>query len=413
MSHYLKIICDLIFGMNNYRSEITWLRSKNPKGSQHDSKRYSPDTDIILYYSKSNKTKLDFSKIRRKLTVAEIEKKYDRKDEIGRFTDGPILRSPSMGNRANLVYEYRDYTPGPFGWRVEKEKLLKIEKKGNLGWSTSGKPYRKLRPENDKGKPVGNFWGDIAPINPQAIEKLGYPTQKPEVLMERIILASSNEDDVVADFFCGCGTTIAAAQKLKRQWIGSDISHLAVKLITKRLVDSYGEKVKETFEIEGFPKDIASAKELAAGVKGGRLKFEEWIVEVLLLGILNEKRNQMGFDGYFTFDMNGKKNVALIEVKSGKASPTLLNHFIRTVEDRNAQMGVFVCFAHEVTDNMQRLAKKQGQFMKEYKYEKIQILTVEDLLDGKLPERPASKIETFKKAEKKIVADADQGKLSF
>lgn len=411
MSHYLKIICDLVFGEKNFRSEITWLRSKNPKGSQHNLKSYSPDTDIILFYSKTDETKLNVLNARRQLSDEGLQLKYDRKDELGSFTDGPILRSPTMGERPNLVYEYKGYIPGPFGWRVEKEKLIEIDNKGNLGWSNTGKPYRKLRPEDDLGEPIGNFWGDIPPINPQAFEKLGYPTQKPEALMERIIKASSNEGDLVADFFCGCGTTIAAAQKLGRRWIGSDISHLAIKLISKRLVDTYGENIKSTFEIHGFPKDLDSARELAARVKGGRLLFEEWIVEVMLHGILNEKRNQMGYDGHFTFDMNGTKNVALVEVKSGGASPTQLNHFIKTVEDRNAQMGIFVCFGEEVTDNMRAISKKQGLFHPDYKYPKIQILTVEELLEGKQPDRPASKIETFKQAERKVNLDAQQQKL--
>jgi len=231
--------------------------------------------------------------------------------------------------------------------------------------------------------------------------------------MDRIILASSNPGDLVADFFCGCGTTIASAQKNNRRWLGSDISHLAVKLITKRLVDTYGDNVKSTFEIYGFPKDLDSARELAAGVKGGRLLFEEWIVEVMLHGILNEKRNAMGYDGYFTFDLNGQKNVGLIEVKSGGATPTQLNHFVRTVEDKKAQMGVFVCFANEVTDNMRRISKQQGYFSESFKYEKIQILTVEDILNGKLPNRPASKVETFKQAERKTSEKDTQQKLGF
>jgi site-specific DNA-methyltransferase (adenine-specific) len=233
MSHYLKLVCDMIFGEKNFRNEITWLRSKNPKGSQFDSKKFSPDTDSILFYSKSEKSLLHIYNLKKPLTEKELEIKYDRIDELGRFTDGPIIRSSTMGNRPNLVYEYKGYTPGNFGWRVTLEKLKEIDKTGNLGWSSTGKPYRKLRPSDDLGNPISCFWGDIPPINPQADEKLGYPTQKPEALMERIIKASSNEGDVVADLFCGCGTTIAIAQKLDRKWLGADISHLANTLNCK------------------------------------------------------------------------------------------------------------------------------------------------------------------------------------
>jgi site-specific DNA-methyltransferase (adenine-specific) len=351
MSHYLKIVCDLIFKEKNFRNEIIWTY----RGGGSSKKDFGKRHDIILRYSKSENYKFVSDHIRIPYQAEGIGRKDD----------------------------------AMWGKHKGTEKIYKPHPLGKI-------------PED---------WWSFNILNANDPERLGYPTQKPVALLERIIQASSNEGDLVADFFCGCGTTIAAAQKLNRRWIGSDISHLAVKLISKRLVDTYGESIRSTFEIHGFPKDLASARELAAGVKGGRLLFEEWIVEVMLHGILNEKRNAMGFDGHFTFDMNGQKNVALIEVKSGGASPTQLNHFIKTVESRNANMGIFVCFADEVTDNMRRIAKKEGLFQEGYKYEKIQILTVEDILNGKLPDRPESRKETFKQAERVIKSDANQQKL--
>lgn len=360
MSHYLKIICDLIFGEKYFNNEIVWSYKRYTAASN----RFQRLHDVILFYSKRNN--FVFNELR---------------DEYGH-------------NSGKADSHYKQDNDGKwFRWQKRKNK----------------EPYKVFLSE---GKRTGDVW-EISIINASAKERLGYPTQKPEALLDRIILASSNPGDLVADFFCGCGTTIASAQKNNRRWLGSDISHLAVKLITKRLVDTYGDEIKKTFEIHGFPKDLDSARELAAGVKGGRLLFEEWIVEVMLHGILNEKRNSMGYDGYFTFDMNGQKNVGLIEVKSGGATPTQLNHFVMTVADKKAQMGIFVCFAEEVTDNMRGIAKKQGYFSPEFKYEKIQILTVQDILNGKLPNRPASKIETFKQAERKIASDANQSKLNF
>jgi site-specific DNA-methyltransferase (adenine-specific) len=350
MSHYLKIVCDLIFGERNFRNEIVWSY-RRWTGS---AKAFMRMHDIILFYAK-DKDILEFN----------------------------VLYTP--------------YTEKS----LARKQFYHTRIKGDDIYETS---------IDEKGVKENDVW-NIQLLNSQSKERLGYPTQKPEALLDRIISASSNPGDVVADMFCGCGTTIASAQKLDRQWIGSDISHLAVKLITKRLVDTYGDQIKQTFEIHGFPKDLDSAKELASGVKGGRLLFEEWIVEVLLHGVLNDKRNEMGYDGHFTFDMNGVKNVGLIEVKSGGASPTQLNHFIKTVEDRKAQMGIFICFADEITDRMRVIAKKEGLFTTGYKYEKIQIMTVEDLLNGKLPDRPASRVETFKQAERKIQTDAEQKKL--
>lgn len=406
MSHYLKIVCDLLFGEKNFQNDIIWKRTS----AHSDAKRFSKISDNILFYSKSlkftwNKLKLDFD-------VSFINKYYNYQDENGRrYTFGDFTKPKgSIG----YFYDLLQCPPPGNGWRMPEDKAKELVKQGKIAIPPTGKtPRIKRFLDESEGLSISNIWSDLPPINSQAKEGLGYPTQKPEALMDRIILASSNPGDLVADFFCGCGTTIASAQKNNRRWLGSDISHLAVKLITKRLVDTYGDSVKSTFEIHGFPKDLDSARELAAGVKGGRLLFEEWIVEVMLHGILNEKRNSMGYDGYFTFDMNGQKNVGLIEVKSGGATPTQLNHFVMTVADKKAQMGIFVCFAEEVTDNMRAIAKKQGYFSPDFKYEKIQILTVQDILNGKLPNRPASKVETFKAAEKKTVSDANQGKLNF
>ena len=145
-------------------------------------------------------------------------------------------------------------------------------------------------------------------------------------------------------------------------------------------------------------------RELANNVKGGRLEFEDWIIEVLLHGITNERRNEMGYDGYRTFTIYDKKYIVMMEVKSGNASPTQLNHFIKTVEDKKGAMGIFICFRDQITKNMQIIAKKEGQFTDDYNNahcDKIQVISVEDLLDGKLPLIPASKYETFKRAEKK------------
>jgi adenine specific DNA methylase Mod len=385
MSHYLKIECDLIFGEKNFRNEIVWKRSTSGS-SKSIAQRFGSDHDVIFYFAKSEAHR--FNKIYLPYPKNEIDKRFKKSDEKGRYKDA----------------ELATYSP---------ETLEQLIAENRLIVNPGGKYRYKIYLDKIKGVLADDIWTDIFPINSMAMERLGYPTQKPEALLERIIQASSNEGDLVADFFCGCGTTIASAQKLNRRWVGSDISHLAIKLISKRLVDTYCENIKSTFEIHGFPKDLDSARELASGVKGGRLLFEEWIVEVMLHGILNEKRNAMGYDGHFTFDMNGIKNVGLIEVKSGGASPTQLNHFIRTVEDRKAQMGIFVCFAGEVTDNMRRIAKQQGLFNPAYQYLKIQILTVEDILAGRQPDRPASRIETFKQAVRKVTGNDTQQRFKL
>lgn len=349
------------------------------------------------------------------LTEAELLIKYDRKDKTGRYTDGPIIRSASMGERPNLVYEYKGFTPKQWGWRVEKSKLEEIDKKGNLGWTKNGQPFRKLRMEEDDGHPIGSIWNDISLINPQALERLGYPTQKPEALLERIIKASSNEGDVVADFFCGCGTTISVAQKLNRQWLGADISHLAIRLIVKRLIDTYGQGIRHNIKMHGLPKDVASARELAQNVEGGRIGFQDWVIEVLLNGVVNEKKvADGGFDGYLTFKgHNNSKQFALIETKSGKLTVKNLREFVHVIDHQKAALGIFVCFEDCVTREMTKAAKDAGHIKVEgveFPMDRIQILTVEELMKGKQPQLPgAVQNETFKTAQKNEKKSVSRG----
>ncbi|SDY62148.1 site-specific DNA-methyltransferase [Nitrosomonas sp. Nm33] len=233
---FMRLAMDEVFGKDNMRNEITWVRSTNPKGSQHYSPKLSVFTDTILYYAKSFAARLNLSDIREPLTQSELNEKYKYKDEKGRYYDGPIVSSLSMGPRPTLVYEYKGYTPPISGWRLKRENLERLDAEGNLGWTSNGKPFRKLRPEDDQGKVVGNFWSDISLLNSQAEERLGYPTQKPGTLLERVIKASSNEGDLIADFFCGSGTTAAVAEKLGRKWIASDLGKFAIHTTRKRMI---------------------------------------------------------------------------------------------------------------------------------------------------------------------------------
>jgi DNA modification methylase len=236
VNSHLRLVLDEVFRPDSLRNEITWVRSTNPKGSQHKSNKYDVYTDTILFYAKSERNTLRLEDIRIPHTPEELNEKYFREDEKGRYYDGPIVSSQSMGPRPTLVYEYKGYTPPSSGWRLTKENLKKLDDAGDLGWTSTGKPFRKLRLEEDRGKPVGNFWNDISLINSQAAERLGYPTQKPEALLERILVASSAAGDLVADFFCGSGTTADSAERLGRKWIACDLGKFAVHTTRKRLI---------------------------------------------------------------------------------------------------------------------------------------------------------------------------------
>ena len=221
-SHYIKTCMDAIFGKKNFRNEIVWQRaSGRAKGSQHESRSLGRDTDNIFHYSKSDT--YIHNAVTRPLTEAEIIEKFPLIDENGRRynTDTPIFCQPSMGSRPNLCYEYKGVVnPHPSGWRVSKKRLIEMDKAGYIIWREGKRPLRKAYADEYKGKPIGSLWADI-PIA-AGNERTGSPDQKPLKLYKRMIEASSKEGDLVLDPFCGCATTIIAADNLKRRWIGID-----------------------------------------------------------------------------------------------------------------------------------------------------------------------------------------------
>lgn len=400
MSHYLKVVCDLIFGEKNFRNEIIWKRTSSHNDTKH---QFGALTDTILFFAKSDATNFH----RQFLPYSEdyIKNFYKYVDETGKRYRAVDSRSPNP--RPNLMYEYKGYKPHPNGWAVSLDRMKKLDDEGRLIYpkKKEGRIQFKRYIDDAPGVPLGNIWDDVKPLQGQELERLGYPTQKPEALLERIIKASSNEGDVVADFFCGCGTTVAAAQKLNRKWIGVDISHLAIGLIRKRLIDTYGEAITKTFTVDGLPKDIATARMLAQQPQG-RMRFQDWVIETLLGGVSNEKKTgDGGYDGYTTLEVEkGKKEVILIEVKSGNITISTLRSFNNTIKQQKGSAGVLVCFKEQISKGMLAEAKNEGYFRQDLfgtRFDKIQLISVEDLLEGKQPDLPRSyEVGPFKKAEK-------------
>ncbi|GGH52012.1 site-specific DNA-methyltransferase [Frigidibacter albus] len=404
-SHYLKILLDAVFGATNYRNEIVWLRSRNPKGSQHGVKQLGKSTDTIFYFVKSASAPLYRERIMRPLTSTEIEEKYAFVDEVGRWDDGPVMRSGSMGDRENLVYEYKGFTPGPAGWRMEIEKLKELDRKGNLYWTSTGRPRRKLRPEDDKGTTISNYWDDIPPLNSQAKERLGYPTQKPVALLERILNASSNPGDVVLDPFCGCGTTVHAAQKLGRQWVGIDVTHLAIGLIEKRLRDAFP---GVEFTTHGVPQDIGGARELAA--RGKYHEFEKWALSLIAAqpGNLSKKGADKGIDGNLWFGAKSEGR-AIVSVKAGgNVGVGMVRDLRGVIEREGAGVGILLTLT-EPTRPMLTEAAGAGQYELPgfAPVPRLQIVTVEEAM--RLRDRalrlPARRDDAFKRA----VVEKDPG----
>ncbi len=372
MSHYLKIVCDLIFGKHNFRNEICWCY----KEREITKKQWNKKHDIIFFYTKTNNYISNWQDVVEEYSEGTL-KKFNYQDEEGR-------RFQIRGKASEFI--------GKQGLNIDLERT---------------NPDSVYRDYYDKSPGVlPRDWWQIPVINRAAKERLGYPTQKPELLLERIIKASSNEGDIVADFFCGCGTTITVAEKLGRKWIGADISHLAIRLIKDRLTKPYNsEKQNEILnqiELFGFPRDTASAKELAESTGKGRFKFQDWIIEVMLRGVSNEKKTaDGGYDGYLTFNKSlSERGSAIIEVKSGNTSIKNLREFIKVVEIEKADIGAFICFEHNVSNAMKELAKNEGH-IENYRVDKIQIITVEEILQGKEIKLPALVDNTTFKSAKR------------
>jgi DNA modification methylase len=440
-SHYLKMLMDAIFGPGNFLNEIIWRRYNRPKGSQHAQRRFGTSTDTLLFYGKSDQHKFFADRMKIRLDSDEIEKRYTHSDEHGPYYSGPLLRSASMGARPNLVYEYKGFTPGFEGWRMTLEKLSALDAKGDIFWTDSGIPRRKVRPDGDPVTHIDNLWADIEAIGSQAAERLGYPTQKPQALLERIISASSNPGDVVLDPFCGCGTTIAAAQALGRPWIGIDITHLAIMLIKQRLKDSfgieqvvratpsgrgetakvgeaaaeYGEVTKRPFHVVGEPTSAPDAAALAAS---DPYQFQWWALGLVGARPVEQKKGaDKGIDGRIVFqgDKPGSFESVILSVKAGKAGAAHVRDLKGVLEREKAAIGVLISM-QEATAPMKTEAVTAGFYESALwgrKYPKVQLFTVAELLAGKKVEMPPIRQvqATFKKAPKAIEKQSGQSEL--
>lgn len=225
-SHYLKELMDAVFGKENFRSEIFWRRNESgAKGSQHDSRAWGSNVDSILFYAKTKKMTFD-PRILNDLSEKDVRDKFPRVDEKGERYNTKVTawRSPSMGARPNLCYEFRGfYPPYPSGWRLSRKRMEEEYQKGNIV-VLGDKVERRSYLRDYRGVTPGNLWADTELLLPaQSSERTGFPTQKPLALYERIIKASSKEEGVVLDPFAGCATTLVAAERLGRQWVGIDL----------------------------------------------------------------------------------------------------------------------------------------------------------------------------------------------
>ncbi len=407
-SHYLKVVMDGVFGKENFRTEISWKRSSAHSDAKQGRKQYGNIRDVIFFYTKGDNW-----------TWNQQYTLYDEKyvSTFYRHTEDGTGRKYRMDNLTaakrggDTSYEWHGVKPykGRY-WAYSRAKMEQFEREGRLVYTKTGMPTYKRYLDEMPGVSLQNDWQDINPASGN--EYLGYPTQKPLALLERIIKASSNEGDVVLDPFCGCGTAVHAAQKLNRQWIGIDITHLAISLIKKRMVSAFP---GITFDVHGTPKDIDGARELA---RMDAYEFQWWACFLIDAQPYKGKKKgaDSGIDGliFFQDDIGPSKKI-VISVKSGEnVSVAMVRELGHVIEQEKAQIGFFVTLS-KPTRPMITEAVSAGYYESPHNgnFPRIQILTIEGLMAG--TEKPVypdytSGGLTFKKA-KKETNDQDQDQL--
>ena len=401
-SHYLKLVLDAVFGRGSILNEIIWQRT-NAKGLA--TRRFARNHDVILSYHKSD----EWTWNSHFLVHDEdyTDKFYRHKGADGRRFGLDNLLNPNK-DRPNLTYEFLGVTRV---WRWTRERMQRAYEAGLVVQSTPGTvPRLKRYLDEQEGTPIGDIWSDIRPIQSGSREALGYPTQKPLALLDRILSASSNPGDLVLDPFCGCGTTVHAAEKLERRWIGIDVTHLAVTLIRRRLIDAFP---AGKFDVVGAPKDIGGARQLAENDKH---QFQLWALSTIEAQPFKGGRKGAdgGVDGYLYFKPDGKMTEkVVVSVKGGgNVGVGMIHDLIATVDREAAKVGVFLSL-EDPTTRMRVEATAVGFYESPLhgKFAKIQILTIEELLSGAKPHLPWIDSSVFRKARRE--SSTKQGKLEL
>ena len=406
-SHYLKLLLDAAFGADKFRNEIVWKRTSAHSDTKQGRRQPGRIHDVILFYTKSDEW-----------TWNAVHTKYDQEyeddfyrhvePETGRRYTLGDLTGPGGAKKGNPEYEVMGVVRY---WRYSRERMQELIDEGRVVQETPGAvPRYKRYLDEMAGVSLQDWWGDIKPIGSRARERLGYPTQKPESLLERIINASSNEGDIVLDPFCGCGTATAAAERLKRRWIGIDITHLAITLIRHRLNDAFGGKLRQ-YQVIGVPEDLAGAAALA---QENRYQFEWWALGLVDARPAGDKRKgaDSGVDGYINFfdDNSGKAKRIVVQVKSGHVERSQIATLNSDREREKAEIGLFITLEHP-TNPMAQEALSAGFYEPEHfsnhRFPRVQILTIEGLLEGVEAQYPRfAPRATFRRAPRQIREEA-------
>ena len=379
MSHYLKIVMDGLFDGKGFRNEIQWKRYGAHNDVGQGSRHFGRVHDVLLFYTKGSKP--TWNQVFIPLDPEYVASTYRHiETETGRrFTTTPMT-GPGGKDKGNPVYAWNGHVRA---WRYSKETMERLDKEGQLYYSKTGYPRRKLYLYKSKGTPVQDVWNDIRSLSGAHKERLGYPTQKPLALLDRVIKASSNPNDVILDPFCGCGTTIHAAQALQRQWVGIDICVNACKIVEERL-RSHFDSLWADVQFIGMPKTRHDAKTLADLDK---FRFERWAAS-LVDGMEANKheRGDKGIDGRGRLPIRKGQFIDIVsQVKGGGTGPGDVQAFNGARQQAGADLGIFTCFEDRVTPRMRDAAATVGRFME---VPVVQIYTIDDYFDGRVPQIP-------------------------
>ncbi len=406
-SHYLKIILDVIFSPQNYRNEIVWKRQSAHSDAKN---KFADVTDNILFYVKSNIAK--FNPVYAEHDQQYIEKFYRFNDQDGKG----LYRLGDMASpnpRPNMMYEWLGFKCPEKGWRYQKDTMQKLHNEKRIyyptnpdgSFDTRKRPALKRYLDEQEGSIVTNIWSDINSLQAVSAERLGYPTQKPVALLKRILLASSAENDIVLDPFSGCGTAIAAAEELHRRWIGIDITHLAIAMHKVRLAGNFNLEAGKDYDVVGEPADLAGARKLASD---DRYQFQWWALSLLKArpvgsdgGREGKKGSDRGIDGIITFKEDAHEvGRIIIQVKSGRVNSSHIRDLVGTLNREKAAMALFVTLEPPTADMIHEANQAGLYYQKrlDYSYPKVQIITIESLLNGEKTNIPILREESLPQA---------------
>ena len=400
-SHHLKLLMDAIFGPQCFRTEIIWKRSSAHSDTKQGRRQYGRIHDVLLFYAKT--AEWTWNPVHMPYSADYLDGKYRYVEpEAGRRYTLGDLTGPGGAAKGNPAFEVMGVTKF---WRFSRERMDELIAQGRIVQPSPGAvPRYKRYLDEMPGVLVQDVWDDISPINAMAAERLGYPTQKPEALLERIIRSSSNEGDVLLDPFCGCGTAVAVAQRLKRRWIGIDITHLAINLMKSRLLTGQGVEQKRDYQVVGEPADLAGAQQLA--------REDPWQFQWWALGLVGARPSEQkkgadrGIDGRLPFHEGDPTDIRqiVLSVKAGHTNVAHVRDLRGVLERENAAIGVLITM-EEPTAPMRAEAASAGFYESPWgKHPRLQILTVAELLASRRIDSPplGQVSQAFKKAPRKV-----------